>query len=75
MDSAELANRFKFHPPTSEATIRAHETVREQCGQLAGFMDATLPESREKSIVMTEIQSVMMWANAAIAIHQKENDQ
>lgn len=67
MNSAELANRFKYHPPQTDQKVMAHEGVRAHCAQLAGFMDSTLPEGREKAVVMTKIEEAMFWANAAIA--------
>lgn len=65
----ELAGRFAYHPPADQATVRAHETVRELCGHFAAILDRICPASREKSLALTAVQEAMMWANAAIAIH------
>ncbi|NML50553.1 hypothetical protein HHL19_12870 [Streptomyces sp. R302] len=67
MNSAELAHRFNYHPPRTPAAVRAHESVREQCTQLAGFLDSTLQDGREKALAITNLEQVMFWANAAIA--------
>jgi hypothetical protein len=67
MDIDELANRFRFHPATTDDRARAHEWVRDNVGNLAAAMNGALPEGREKALVMTHLEEVMMWANAAIA--------
>ncbi|MEU5091731.1 hypothetical protein [Streptomyces sp. NPDC021356] len=73
MDSAELAHRFNYHPPRTAAVAEAHSSVREQCTQLAGCIDSTVPEGREKALAVTKLEEVMFWANAAIARAGSEN--
>ena len=34
-----------------------------------------LPDSREKSLFITNMQQALMWANAAIAIHYEEPEE
>lgn len=68
MDSNDLDNRFKYHPPKDAETQYAHEQVRDNCLALAvNVIDRFCPESREKSLAITKLEEVMMWANAAIA--------
>lgn len=67
MDQHELLNRFKHHPPT-EFKAGAHAGIRLACADLADYLNAVLPEGREKSISLTNLQEVMMWANASIAL-------
>lgn len=67
MDRADLEHRFAFHPATTEEKRDEHTSVRQQCLRLALSLNETLPEGREKSLVMTHIEEVMLWANAAIA--------
>lgn len=66
MNQAELQNRFEFHPATAD-TGAAHDHVRAAYLQLAHRMNDMLPEGREKALCLTELQTSMMWANAAIA--------
>ena len=67
MDHDELAHRFEYHPPRDESTRHAHEDVRASCLAVARHFDEVLPAGREKSLVMTHLETAMFWANAAIA--------
>lgn len=67
MSPDDIANRFSFHPATDEEKKAAHGTVRKACWELALDLNERLPEGREKSLAMTHLEDVMMWANAAIA--------
>lgn len=67
MDQAELDRRFDHHPPPDQATVRAHETVRAGCRELAGTIAELLPPGRERRNAFDRLEEVMMWANAAIA--------
>lgn len=66
----DLSNRFGYHPPSTDGVRMNHEAIRDECENLAQFLDALLPECREKSLAMTKIEESMFWANAAIARHQ-----
>lgn len=66
MDRAELDNRFSYHRPTTmQATV--YEEIRARAKELAVFLDTVCPESREKALAFTELESTVMWANASIA--------
>ena len=66
MTSDDIANRFDYHAPDA-AKRQAHESVRRACRDLADSLNEQLPESREKSLVMTNLEQVMFWATAALA--------
>jgi hypothetical protein len=57
MDSQDLENRFRYHPPVYS---------------LAKVLNDVLPEGREKSLAMTNLEQVMFWANASIARQPQE---
>lgn len=67
LDPAEIAHRFAFHSATTEEKRDKHTSVRQQCRQLADSLNEVLPDGREKAVVMTKLEEVMFWANAAIA--------
>lgn len=66
MDQDELSSRFDHHPPTG-GKVEKHENVRYEFKQLAIDLDHWLPDGREKSLVFTNLEQAMFWANAAIA--------
>jgi hypothetical protein len=72
MDSQDLESRFRCHPPVTDARREAHENVRYRCYSLAKVLNDVLPEGREKSLAITNIEQVMFWANASIARQPQE---
>lgn len=71
MNSADLDKRFRFHPAT-DVTRPKHEAIRHACRDFAGYLNDMLPEGREKALVVTHLEEVMMWSNAAIARADQE---
>jgi hypothetical protein len=67
MDPLDIENRFAFHAAPTQEKRDEHTSVRQQCRQLADSLNEALPEGREKAVVMTKLEEVMFWANAAIA--------
>lgn len=75
MQSADLDNRFGFHPANDTSRPR-HERVRQLYRELAGEVDALAgPDSREKSLAITALEESMFWSNAAIARVQPLEEQ
>lgn len=68
----DIDNRFDYHPPKDNETVKEHEDVRSYCRNLAIAFDNILPVGREKSLAITKLEEAMFWANAAIA-RSKEN--
>ncbi|WP_037162738.1 Acb2/Tad1 domain-containing protein [Rhodococcoides fascians] len=64
---SDLNNRFDFHPANTPEKVAAHEAVRAGCKALAEFIDAKVPNGREKALAITAIETAMFWGNAAIA--------
>jgi len=67
MDIKDLENRFNYHKPKKAETTDSHELVRRQCFYLAEVLYQVIPDGREKSLAITKLEEVMMWANAGIA--------
>ena len=68
MTEAEIRNTMRYHAPTSER-VELHEEAREAMIQTTCKVAAMLPNSRERSLFITDMQRALMMANAAIAIH------
>lgn len=67
MDQSDIDNRFDFHPATTEGKQEAHSAIRSECKKLAEFLNMMLPDGREKSLAITNLEQVMFWSNAAEA--------
>lgn len=67
MENDELIDRFRFHPAITQESQEAHNRVRQLCMELALDLNELIVDGREKSLVMTKLEEVMMWANASIA--------
>jgi hypothetical protein len=67
MKPDDIEHRFAFHPATTEERRDEHTSVRQNCRQLADFLNEKLPEGREKALAITHLEEVMLWANAALA--------
>jgi len=67
MQQSDIDNRFAFHPASTEEKRNEHTSVRENCRQLANFLNDKIPEGREKALAITHLEEVMFWGNAAIA--------
>jgi hypothetical protein len=64
----ELHRRFFFHPPRDEQAVAAHRRVSELTHELAVELCTLCPPGRNLSLALTELESVRMRANAAIAV-------
>lgn len=69
---AELRRRFSHHPPGSgrasvEEDVAFYETFRAKCLELARFVVANTPPSREQSRALTALDDVCFNGNAARA--------
>lgn len=62
----EIENRFMYHAP-KQGQPEKYEAIRSKAKELAHMIDELCPNSREKSVAMTELETAVFWANAAIA--------
>jgi hypothetical protein len=63
---ARLDNDFKYHAPKDDQQER-YVLLRESAKRLAEDIVQNTPTSREQSVALTELDKVVMLANAAIA--------
>jgi hypothetical protein len=66
MEAKEIEKRFKHHPPQGDQAER-YEKVRAAFRELAEKINELCPESREKAVAFTELETAQFWANASIA--------
>ncbi len=61
---------LSYHPLTP-GRGEIHEQLRSAAKDFAAVVDELCPGSREASLAFTAIQEALMWANAAVAIHDQ----
>lgn len=66
MDSKDIENRFTYHAPSAEQIV-LYQNMRDMGKEMAICIEDLCPDSREKSLAVTKLEEVVMWANAAIA--------
>lgn len=69
MEDYDLIKVFRFHP-VKDGQAKKYEALREKGLELAILVNELCPDSREKSISITKLQEVVMFANASIAINE-----
>lgn len=69
MTKEQIANLFTYHAPKGDQPVR-YEDIRRQARALAEVIEALCPDSREKSLAITNLQQATMWANASIALNE-----
>jgi len=62
----QIEKAFTYHSPTGDQAER-YVRIRDKAKELALLIDDCVPDSREKSVALTELETVVMWANAGIA--------
>lgn len=66
----DVAHRLTNHPPTSPIIGEHLDAITELLIATGDFLVETLPEGREKSLAITKLEEVSMWAKAAVARNQ-----
>ena len=69
MTNEQIENTFTYHKPFGSQPER-YEDIRNEAKRLAKTIQEACPESREKSLALTNLQQAVMWANASIAINE-----
>jgi hypothetical protein len=65
-DKKNLENNFVYHAP-KDGQPEKYEAVRAKAKEFAVFLTVLCPPSRELSLALTELETSVFWANAAIA--------
>ncbi|EKN67485.1 hypothetical protein P9E76_01530 [Schinkia azotoformans] len=64
--NSQIENNFMYHSP-KEGQPEKYTAIREKAKELAYLIDEVCPNSREKSVAFTNLETAVMWANASIA--------
>lgn len=70
MNKDQIDNIFTYHPPFGTQQNR-YVSIRDKAKELAHLINEACPESREKSLALTNLQQSVQMANASIAINEK----
>jgi hypothetical protein len=62
----DLDKIYKYHAP-KEGQPAKYEAIRAKAKELALLIETECPDSRERSVAFTNLETAVMWANAAIA--------
>lgn len=62
----DLEKRFTYHKPTPEKAEK-FPVIRNKAKELAYLLEEFVPNCREKSLAITKLEEVVMWANAGIS--------
>jgi len=66
-----IEQTFTYHKPFGSQPER-YELIRGTAKQLAETIANCCPDSRERSVALTNLQQTVMWANASIAINEED---
>lgn len=63
---AQVEKNFTYHAP-KEGQPEKYEQLRNKAKEFAYLILELTPASREQSVALTELETAVFWANAAIA--------
>lgn len=69
MTKPQIESVFTYHAPKGDQAAR-YEKIRAAAKEFALLLVDVCPESRELSVAHTHLQTVVMFANASIAINE-----
>jgi hypothetical protein len=72
-DVVRLENNFMYHAPLNGQAEKYTE-IREMAKHFAYALVSLCPPSRELSLALTDLENAVMWANAAIARNETEEE-
>jgi hypothetical protein len=71
MTAEQIDNIFTYHAPFGTQQER-YVAIRNKARELAHLYNEACPESREKSLALTNLQQSVQMANASIAINERQ---
>lgn len=67
----DLENIYTYHSP-KPGQPEKYTAIREKAKELATLFEELCPVSREQSVAHTNLETAVMWANAAIARSEED---
>jgi len=64
----QLENRFLYHPPQREETVKQHQEVSLLTLEMAKQICNTTAQTREQALALTALEDVKMRWNQAVAM-------
>lgn len=71
MTQEQIKNTFTYHKPFGDQAER-YEVIRHKARCFAELLADILPPSAEATLAFRKLQETVFYANAAIAINEKE---
>ena len=62
----DFDNIYTYHKPKNDQSER-YESLRSEAKKLALLIDEFCPDSRERSVAFTHLETAIFWANSSIA--------
>ena len=72
-DNDDLDRVYTYHRPKAEQAV-SYESIRSAGRYVAEIILELCPHSRERSLALTNLEQSIMWANAAIARNQPDEE-
>ena len=73
-DKKNIEKNFTYHAPSYElGQPEKYETIRAEAKKFAELLTTLCPPSRELSVALTELETSVFWAIAAIARNESLN--
>jgi hypothetical protein len=69
----QIRGAFTYHPPHGDQ-VQRYSAIRDQARVFSKFLSENCPHGRELSLALTSLEQVVMWANAAIARGESEQN-
>lgn len=70
----DLDNIYTYHAPESPVQLELYKAIRGSAKAFATLLIEHCPETRERSLALTKLEEVVMWANASVARHWVEEE-
>ena len=68
----QIEQNMTNHPPINSNVERTFESIRTYFKDVAMTIEDMCPDSREKSLAMTNLEQSLMWAIASVARNQQQ---